>query len=284
MHALGVERLHAPGVVELLAGHGQLGKLLLVGQQVAFLVDDGDLGLFQFRHAGRHQIDDRHHLARFKGTPRIELDQHRSGRLALVADEHRALRNGQVHARTLDVVQAGDGASQFAFQATAVAGGFHELAAAQALLLVEDFEAHGAVARGHAGGGELHAGAGEVIGLHQQGAGVGLDLVRDVGSAKGFHDLVGVHPGQAAIQRAVVRLLRPEHHGEADGDARGQADQQADLAQHGHLREVVQEGQAEQWLFPFRRPGCIRLGGNLCNSGFSHFSTRPQTGICMMSW
>jgi hypothetical protein len=51
-----------------------------------------------------------------------------------------------VHAGTLDVVQAGDGARQFAFKAATVAGRFHELAGAQALVLVEDFETDVAVA------------------------------------------------------------------------------------------------------------------------------------------
>ncbi|MNF11855.1 hypothetical protein D3C80_2131760 [compost metagenome] len=73
MHALGEDGFHAPGEIELAAGHGQLGQLLLVGEQVAALVDDGDLGLLQFRHAGRHQIDDGHHLARLQGAAGIEL-------------------------------------------------------------------------------------------------------------------------------------------------------------------------------------------------------------------
>jgi hypothetical protein len=102
------------------------------------------------------------------GAPRIQLDQHRSAWLALVTHEHRAFRNGQVHAGTLDVVQAGDGARQFAFKAATVAGGFHELAGAQALLLVEQFETDVAVAGRHAGGREFQARTGEVVGLDQQ--------------------------------------------------------------------------------------------------------------------
>jgi hypothetical protein len=89
------------------------------------------------------------------GAAGIQLDQHRSAWLALVTHEHRALRNGQVHAGTLDVVQAGDGARQFAFKAATVAGRFHELAGAQALLLVEDFETDVAVAGSHASGREF---------------------------------------------------------------------------------------------------------------------------------
>ncbi|MCY1174268.1 hypothetical protein D9M73_144620 [compost metagenome] len=246
MHTLGEHAFHPAAVVELLAGLGQRGILNLVGQQVAFLVDDGDLGFVQFRHAGGDQVDDGHHLPGFQCTAWVQLDQYRGAGLAFITHEHRTFRDGQVHARGLDVVEAGNGTGQFAFKAAAVAGGFHELAGAQALLLVEQLEADIAVARRHTGGGQFQAGTGEVVGLDQQGAGIGFDVVGNIGGGQGLHDLLGVHARQAAVQRTVVGLLRPEHHGKTDGHTRGQTDQQANLPQHGHLRDVFQERHAEQ--------------------------------------
>ncbi|MNJ57682.1 hypothetical protein D3C77_532820 [compost metagenome] len=146
-----------------------------------------------------------------------------------------------MHACGLDVIEAGDGARQFAFKTTTITGGLHELAGAQPLFLVENLEADIAVARRHTGGGQFQAGTGEVVGLDQQGAGIGFDVVGNIGGGQGFHDLFGVHARQAAVQRTVVGLLRPEHHGKADGHTRGQTDQQANLPQHGHLRDVFQE-------------------------------------------
>ncbi len=261
VHALGEQAFHAPGEVELLAGHGQLGELLLVGEQVALLVDHGDLRLVQLRHTGGDQVDDRHHLARLQAAPRIQLDQHRGAGLAVVADEHRTLRDRQVHAGGLDVVQARHGARQLAFQAAAIVGGFHELAGAQRLFLVEDLETDVVVGRRHAGGGHLHACPAEVVGLDQQRAGVGFDLVGNVRRGQRFHHTVRVDPVEAAIERLVVRLLGPEHDGEADRHAGGETDQQADLAQHGHLGKVVEERQSREGFL--QHPGTAALGGNL---------------------
>jgi len=267
VHTLGQHALHAPAVVELLAGHGQRSVLQLLGEQVALLVDHGDLRLVQFGHTGGDQVDDRHHLAGFQGAARIQLDQYRGAWLALVTHEHRAFRDRQVHAGRLDVVQAGNGARQLAFKAAAVTGSLHELAGTQALFLVEQLETDIAVAWRHARGCQLKARTGEVVGLDQQGTGIGLDVVGDVCSGQGIHDLLGVHAGQAAVQRPVIRLLRPQHHGEADRHARSQPDQQANLTQHGHLRDVFQERHAEQ-----RRLGRWRatLGGCVIDDCFSH--------------
>ncbi|MNF82363.1 hypothetical protein D3C84_646670 [compost metagenome] len=269
VHALGEHAFHATAVVELLAGHGQFGVFRLIGEQVALLVDHGDLRLAEFGNAGRHQVDDGHDLAGFQGTTGIELNQNRSARLALVAHEHRTFRDRQMHAGTLDVVQAGNGAGQFAFEAATVAGRFHELAGAKPLLLVEDFKTDVAVAGSDTSGRELEPRSGQVIGLDQQGTGIGFDGVRDIGGGQGIHDLLGVHAGKAAVQRPVVRLLGPQHHGKTNRHARCQADQQAHLTQHGHLGEVFQEGQPEQRRFAVYWSG---LGRNVIGDCFCHDS------------
>ena len=92
------------------------------------------------------------------------------------------------------------------------------------------------------------------------------------GGGQGFHDLLGIHTGQAAIQRAVIRLLRPQHYGKTNRHARGQANHKADLTQHGHLGKVFQKGQAEQRRFAVDRGG---LGRNVISDCFCHDLFRP---------
>ena len=153
-----------------------------------------------------------------------------------------------MHTGALDVVQAGNGAAQFALETTAITGRLHELAGTQPLFLVEDFETDVAVGRRDTRTGELETCASKIIRLDQQGAGVRFDGIGDIRSGEGFHHLIGIHPRQAAEQRTIIGLLRPEHHGKTDRHAGRQPDQQADLPQHGHIRKVFQKGQAQQGL------------------------------------
>src|SRR3990167_5694533 len=162
VHALGEQAFHAAAVIELLAGHGQLGHFLNIRQQIALLVDHGDLGLVHFRHAAGDQIDDRHHLTRFQAAPGIQLNQYRGAGFALITHKHRTLRDGQVYAGRFNVIQAGNGTRQFTFQAAAIAGGFHKLAGAQALLLVENLKTDAIVFRCNASRSQAHTGARQV--------------------------------------------------------------------------------------------------------------------------
>ena len=130
MHALGEQAFHAAAVIELLAGHGQFGHFLNIRQQIAFLVDHGDLGLVHFRHAAGDQIDNGHHLARLQAAPGIQLHQYGSAGFALITHKHRTLRDGQVYTGRFNVIQARYGTRQFAFQTAAIAGGFHKLTGA----------------------------------------------------------------------------------------------------------------------------------------------------------
>ena len=175
-----------------------------------------------------------------------------------------------MHTSTLDVVQAGNGTTQLTLEATAITGRLHELAGAEALILVQNLETDVAVGRRDAGACELQAGTRQIIGLDQQGTGIGFDGIGDVRGSEGFHHLIGIHSRQAAEQRAVIGLLRPEHHGKTHRHAGRQPDQQADLPQHGHFRKVFQERQAQQGLL-------ATLGGcrhrNVAHR-FSHDSIR----------
>src|SRR5450830_87430 len=272
VHPLGKHAFHTPAVIELLAGHAQFGVLRLVGEQVALLVDDGDLRLAELRNAGGHQVDNGNHLPWLQGTTGIQFDQYRSAWFTLIAHKHRAFRDRQVHAGGLDVVQAGNGPCQFAFEAATITGRFHELAGPQALVLVEDFKTDVAVARRHAGSGQLEAGAGHVIGLDQQRTGVRLDGVGNIRRRQGFHDLLGIHTRQAAIQRPVVRMLGPQHHGKADRHAGRQADHQANLTEHGHFGKIFQKGQPEQRRFTVCGAG---LGRYVIGENFCHDYLRP---------
>ena len=275
VHTLGEQRFHTAGVVELLAGHAQLGQFLLVGEQVALLVDHRDLALVQLRHAGRHQVDDGHDLTGLQCAPRVEFDQHRGRRLAFVTHEHRRLGHGQVYTRRLDVVEAGHRTCQLALETAAIAGRLHELAGAQALLTVENFETDTVIGRRHAGSCQAHTRTRQIVSLDQQGAGVGFDGVVDTGSGQGFDHLGSIHTVEAAIERTVIRLLRPQHNGKTDGHAGSQADQQAELTQHRHFGEIFQEAKAQQGLL---RLTWLGLGRYVCYCCFSHQSTlRPAS-------
>ena len=177
-----------------------------------------------------------------------------------------------MHAGTLDVIKRRNRARQFAFQTTAIARGFHELAGPQALILVENLEADVGVLLDHACRGELNARPLHVIGLDQQRTGVGLHGVGNVGGCQGVHDLLGVQAGKTAVQRTVIGLLRPEHHGKANRHAGGEADHKADLTQHGHLGKIVQESQTEHGRLA-RWGAC--LGRNAIGECFCHDSICP---------
>ena len=130
-----------------------------------------------------------------------------------------------MNASGLDIVQTGNGARQLAFKSPAIARGLHELAGTEPLLLVENLETDVAVGRRNTGTGQPQARASQIIGLDQQGTGVGFDGVGNIGRGEGIHHLAGIHPSETAEQRPIIRLLRPEHHTETDSDAGGQTDQ-----------------------------------------------------------
>ncbi|MNF99800.1 hypothetical protein D3C84_827150 [compost metagenome] len=112
-----------------------------------------------------------------------------------------------MHTGTLDVVQAGNGARQFTFEAATITRRFHELAGPQALLFVEDLKTDVAIAGSDTSARELEPRPGQVFSLDQQRAGVWFNGVGNVGGGQGIHDLFGVHTGKAAVQRPVIRLL-----------------------------------------------------------------------------
>ncbi len=163
VHAPGVGIFQTSGVLELATGNGQLVELVLIGQQVAVLVDHRHLILAQLGYAGRHQIDDGHDLGGLQLAPGIELEQNRGAGLAVIPDKHGGARHGNVHPRRLDVVETGDGPGQLAFQAPAILGGLHELAGTQTALAVENLETDIAVTLGDTGTGQLQACIGQVL-------------------------------------------------------------------------------------------------------------------------
>ncbi len=252
--------LKAAGMIELATGDGQLVQLILIRQQVAVLINYRDLILAQLRHAGRHQIDDSHHLGGLQLAPGIQLQQHRGTGLAIIADEHGRARHGDMHPRRLDVVQTGNGPRHFSFQPPAVLRSLHELAGTQTALAVEDLETDIAIALHHPGTGQLQAGVRQIFRAHQQRAAVGLDLVTDPALLQHLDHLTGIEVIHAAVQRTVFRLLRPEHHGKADRHTRRQTHQQRELAHHRQLGQVLQKAQPRQRTD--RRFGSrVRAGG-----------------------
>ena len=156
---------------------------------------------------------------------RAQLQQHRCAGRPAVVNEGRLLRNGQMHARRLDRLQRGDGARQLAFQRVLVAGALHELADAEARILVDHLEA-AVLALRQSLRGKLQPRVMHALGGHHDGAAVVVDLVLDTGGLQRLHHAAGIGVGQVAVQQAPVRTAPPQHHGDAGGDREGYAEQQ----------------------------------------------------------
>jgi hypothetical protein len=102
-------------------------------QQRAALVEQGDAGGGQLRHAGGNEILDAGDLGRVERASRVEIEQHRRRWLQLLAHEDTRLWNGQVHARRLHGSNRLDGARQLALQAALIIDLFGKLADAELL-------------------------------------------------------------------------------------------------------------------------------------------------------
>ena len=190
------------------------------------------------RHAGGDQVHDGRHLPLVEAAAGIEIEHHRCARLLLLAHEHRALGQGQVHARALDVAQIADGARQLALQGVLIARRLDELAGAEALILAEHLEAVAGTLR-QAVGGQLQARLLQFRRRHHQRAAGLVDLERDVGLLQGLGDRRRVALREIAVEQAVTRRLRPQRHCDAQRHAGRQADHQPDLPQCGKPREAA---------------------------------------------
>ncbi len=160
--------------VEGVATQGLIG----LGQQVAVLIDDGDVLGRQFRHAARDQVHDCADLLRVKAAPGVEVEHHRCSRLLLLAHEHGWFRQGQVDARRLHRTDRLDRPCEFAFERTLEIYLFEKLGHAE-LLVLHQLEAHVAAFR-QALGSQLETGVIYLAGRNHDGAATFGELVRNV--------------------------------------------------------------------------------------------------------
>ena len=182
----------------------------------------------QFRHARGDQVHDRGDLAGLEAAAGIELQHHRCGRLARIAQEHRGLRQRQMHARALHALHLDDGARQFRLEHRLIARAFHHGAGAERGFLLNHFDAHRIALRQplarQADARLLHLGF-----RHRHRAG-GIELEFDAGRRQRIHDLAALALRELAVEHRVVLSLRPQDQPDGGGDGRGDAGEQARLA------------------------------------------------------
>jgi len=155
----------------------------------------------------------------------------------LLAKETVLLRDGQVHAGIGHVGHLLDRAGQFALQAALEVHALGELRLADGGLvhqLETGSRTRGAAcaALGQALRGQLHAQLVDLAGRHEDGA-ARLMLVGHVHGRQLADDLAPVLVGQAAVQRPVVALSRPQRDGQHGAGQRQQAGAHRQLAAQG---------------------------------------------------
>lgn len=115
-----------------------------------------------------------------------------------------------------------------------VAGVFDELADAEAGVLFHQLEAAAGFLAGQAGAGQLQAGVVQTVLRHRDGAGVLVDLERDLRGAQQVGRFGIALVVQAGVQRLVTGLLRPEEHCQTRRNRHG------DHRHHGQLAGDLQ--------------------------------------------
>jgi hypothetical protein len=104
LDALDIGVFDAMRGLELLGRHGRIARLRR-RQQPSLLIHHGDLVGIELRDARGHQMHDCGHLLGFQAMAGTQLQQHRGAGRTAIAHERRLLRDGQVHARSLDRLQ-----------------------------------------------------------------------------------------------------------------------------------------------------------------------------------
>src|SRR5690606_6666937 len=103
--------------------------------------------------------------------------------------------------------------------------------------LVQQLKAHAAIF-GHTGRGQLQAGIAQLVGLDQQHATVGLDLVGDIALLKDLRHFGGTVIIDVVEQWPVAWLHHPERNTQHHGDGGSHADDQGQLTQDGEAVEA----------------------------------------------
>jgi len=154
-------------------------------------------------------VGDSFDLGRAKISSRFELEGHGGGRLPLLADEERILRQGDVHPALLDLVETVDGSRQLALERPAIVQLLLEFGGAERLD-VEDLETD-AAALGQSGSGHFQPQLGDLPIRHGNRIASCRDPVGDLLFLQAVHDLTGVFAGEIRKQHAVLDRIGEEY-------------------------------------------------------------------------
>jgi hypothetical protein len=232
--------LDIAAIFELRVGETRGGVAVRSGEQRTGLIHDSHARRGKLRNARRDEMHDGLHLRVVEPPAGKQLQHHRRARLALLAQEHRLRRQREMHARGLHGLHRADRARELGLHRAHVHRVLHERGLAERAALGHLVDAEARAAR-QAGGRELHADFVLAIGRHEQAAAVGHELVGDLAAVEQRGNLAGIAVAQARIELRVLRALRPEHHGHADRDGRGEPHEQQHLPQRGRDLRVERQ-------------------------------------------
>ena len=170
-----LELLH---VRELRRIESRIAPVAATGEQRSVLVEHAHAVDAELRHAARDEMHDAIDLRAIELASRMQGHHDRRRGLLLIAQEHRRLGNGEVHARGGDGGQRLNGPRELAFEPTLIVDLFLELGRAE-FLVVDELEADVAAAR-QALRGEAQPDVMHLRGGHENGAAAFGDLVRHV--------------------------------------------------------------------------------------------------------
>ena len=195
-------------VIELLTGDNQIALVVLAREQIAALIDNGDIFRSQLRHAGGDQIGDGVDLRIAEITAAHQGKKHRRRWLTTTAHKNGTLRCRQMHTRGLHVAEPHDRALQFALLTAFVTIGFHELTGAQTLFEIESLIAITRLT-GDTRCRHLQAQRGDLSGGHEDDTGGGIDAIFAATGLQHFDQLIHVIAIHVGIKRLILFPARP---------------------------------------------------------------------------
>ena len=225
LDALGVLVLEIIDVIEL-AAIQLVGVAVGAAQQIAVLIDDGNVVDGQLRHAAGDHVDDGIDLAFAQYPTRLQVEDDGGGGGFALADEDGRLGHGEVNAGPLDAAQRADGAGQFALQSALVVDLFGELADAECLV-IHQLEAD-AAGFGQPLFGQPETSLADLIGRNEQGLAALAELVGDAHGIELGDDSTAVGVGQCRIENPIFRAASPQQQGDHDSHGGGAGYDQRD--------------------------------------------------------
>ncbi len=196
--ALHIVVLEAVDEVELLLADGDIVLATGGGEQAALLIDHRHLARFELRNAGGDEIDDGLYLFLLEAAAGLQLHEHGGAGGMVIPDEGGLARHGQVDAGSFDRAKVGNGAAEFRLQSVLVTGVLHELADAEARILVHGRKS--AAAFRQALSGELQPCIADALGRNFDCVGARLDPVGNLRGIQRLGDLRLIPGSQVRVQ------------------------------------------------------------------------------------